>query len=166
MARVFSLGGDGLTIANAAATLVFFNPPAAPKPETRVIRMWVSQSGSTTSAQGRLQAVTQVSTFPTLVSATPRCLNFSDATASQYTGNTTGAVGTCGINASAEGAGAKTALFGDAFNVLNGWAWVSTPPEQIDMPAGSASSFALWTPAALPTLGNFAVGCNFQEGNA
>jgi hypothetical protein len=91
--------------------------------------MWASQQGSATSAQQRIQVETQVTAFPTLVSATPRSLKHGDATASIIVGGTAGAAGTCGINASAEGAGTKTVKFGDNFNVLNGFLWVATPRE-------------------------------------
>ncbi len=72
MAREFALGGDGLTLTNAAMSLVFFNPPAAPNIDIIVMRMWASQQGSATSAQQRIEATTQVSASLTLVSATPR----------------------------------------------------------------------------------------------
>src|SRR6266705_1092260 len=106
--REFSVGGDGLTVVNAVVTLVFVNPPAAPSTNLEFLRMWASQQGSAVSAQQRIQVETQVTAFPTLVSATPRALKHGDATASIISGGTTGAAGTGGINASAEGAGAKT----------------------------------------------------------
>ncbi len=160
--REFSVGGDGLTLANQAVTLVFVNPAAAPSVNLDVVRMWCSQQGSATSAQQRVQVETQVTAFPTLVSATPRALKFVDS-ASTITGGTAGAAGTAGINASAEGAGAKTVRFGDNFNVLNGYLWVATPPEDIVMPAGSASGLGLFLPAAAASLTNWACGMNFRE---
>lgn len=164
MAREFSLGGDGLTIANAVVTLVGFLPPAAPSVNYEILRMWASQSGSATSAQQRVEAVTQVTAYPTVVTATPRPLKFGDPTASLLVG-VGGALtaGKCGINASAEGAGAKTVMFGDTFNVLNGYLWVATPRESAVMPAGSASSFGLYLPAAAASLTNWATGINFGE---
>lgn len=164
MAKEFSLGGDGLTIANAAATLVGFLPPAAPGPLFRIIRMWASQSGTTTSAQYRIQAETQVSAYPTVVTATPRPLKHADAVASLLVG-VGGALtaGKCGINASAEGAGAKTVMWGDNFNNLNGYLWVATPDEVVEMPSGDASAFGLFAPAAFGSLSNWAVGLNFAE---
>jgi hypothetical protein len=164
MSREFSLGGDNLTLANQAVTLLFLNPPAAPNLNTLFLRLWASQQSSTTSNMQRIQAETQVTAFPTLVSATARHLKFADGTASIYTGNTTGAAGTSGINASAEGAGTKTVMWGDNFNILNGYLWVPTPREQIDMPAGSASGFGLFLPAAAVSLGIWACGANFAEG--
>jgi hypothetical protein len=160
--REYSVGGDGLTLVNAVVTLVFINPAAAPSMNLEVMRMWASQQGSATSAQQRIEAETQVTAFPTLVAATPRALKFADS-ASVIAGGTAGAAGTCGINASAEGAGAKTVRFGDNFNVLNGFLWVATPRETIVMPAGSASGLGLYLPAAAASLTNWAAGLNYGE---
>jgi hypothetical protein len=161
--REFSVGGDGLTLANAVVTLAFVNPPAAPSTNLEFLRMWASQQGSASSAQQRIQVETQVTAFPTLVSATPRSLKHGDATASIIVGGTAGAAGTCGINASAEGAGTKTVKFGDNFNVLNGFLWVATPRETIVMPAGSVSGLGLYLPAAAASLTNWAAGMNYGE---
>ncbi len=99
--REFSVGGDGLTLANAVVTLVNVNPAAAPNVSLDIMRLWASQQGSATSAQQRIEAVTQVTAFPTLVSATPRSLKFGDPNASVIAGATSGAAGKSGINASA-----------------------------------------------------------------
>jgi len=165
MAKDYSLGSDNMTIANAAATLVGFLPPAAPAPDFRIWRLWCSQSGVTTSAQYRIQVVTQVSAYPTVVTATPRPLKHADQVASLLVG-VGGALtaGKCGVNASAEGAGAKTVMFGDNFNNINGWLFVPTPDEIIEMPSGDASSFGLFAPAAFTSnLSGWAAGVNFGE---
>jgi len=94
------------------------------------MRLWASQRGSATSAQQRVQVEMQASAFPMLVSATPKKLKPSDPNASVITGGATGAAGTSGINASAEGGGTKTVPWGDNFNVLNGYLWVAAPPER------------------------------------
>lgn len=160
--REFSVGGDGLTIANAVVTLVFVNPIAAPNVNLEILRLWASQAGTATSAQQRIEVVTQVTAFPTLTAATPRALKTADAV-SVITGGTAGAAGTAGINASAEGAGTKTVRFGDTFNVLNGYLWVPTPRETIVMPAGGASGLGLYLPAAAASLSNWAAGNNYAE---
>src|SRR5690348_8870991 len=102
MTRTFAFGGGGLTLANAAGTLAFINPAAAPNFNIEILRVHISQSDNATSAQQRLQFVSQVTAFPTLVSATPRAQHLGDPNASIITGGTAGAAGTCGINASAE----------------------------------------------------------------
>lgn len=162
MAREFSISAGALTVL-AASTALFINPAAAPNFNIEVLRMWLSQSANATSAQQRVQVETQVTGFPTLVSATPAKLKRADPNASIIAGGTAGAAGTSGINASAEGAGAKTVIFEDNFNVLNGWLWVPTPPETLVMPAGSLSGLGMFWAAGPVTLTGWAVGLNFRE---
>lgn len=157
----FAVSGENLTVAGAT-TLVFINPAAAPNVNLEIMRCWIGQSANATSAQQRVQLETQVTAFPTLTSATPAKLKRASA-ASVITGGTAGAAGTAGVNASAEGAGAKTSIFGDAFNVLNGWLWVPTPREVIVMPAGSTSGFGLFLPTAPATLTGWTFGVSYAE---
>ena len=168
MAKEFSLGGDGQSLANQAVSLVFLNPAATPAPEFLVFRLWASQQGSATSAQQRIQAEYQRSPYPTLVSATPAHLKTGDTVASLIVGATTGSIGTGGINASAEGAGAKSTIWGDNFNMLNGYLWVATPREVISMAPGNTASgteagLGLFLPAAATSLSNWAMGMNYGE---
>jgi hypothetical protein len=163
--REYVLSAGGLTLANQAVTLGFINPAAGPSPAIEIFEAWVSQSGSATSAQQRVQLVTQVTAFPTLVSQAPRTTKLGDP-ASAITGGTAGAAGTSGINASAEGAGTKTVRFEDAFNVLNGWHWGPFPAlssSSIILQAGSASGFGLHLPVAPTSLANWAFGICFRE---
>lgn len=160
MARVYSVGGGGLTLANQAVTLVFINPSSTIGVDVR--RCWAGQTGTATSAQQRVQTNTQPTAFPTLVSATPSKINFSDPT-SGIAGGTAGAAGTCGINASAEGAGSKANIISDTFNNLNGYLWVATPDEVIRINAGASSGFGLHLPVAPGSLTNWQCGVNFAE---
>ena len=160
--RVFTVSAGGITLANAAVTLVFINPPAAPSVGFRVLRCWIAQSANATSAQQRVQMVTQVTSFPTLTSATPRPNKLQNS-AAVITGGTAGAAGTAGTNASAEGAGSKTVLYESAFNVLNGFEWVATPKETVELPAGLASGFGLFLPVAAATLTNWEFGVTYEE---
>jgi hypothetical protein len=162
--REFSVGGDGLTLANQAVTLAGFLMPTATLTNVEVLRCWASQQGSATSAQQRIQVVNQASVYPTVVTATPQPLKSGDATVSVLSGVAgTLTAGKCGINASAEGAGGKTVKFGDNFNVLNGYLWVATPRETMVMPTNGTSSFGLFLPAAATSLSNWAVGINYGE---
>lgn len=162
MAREFSISAGGITVAGAT-TLLFVNPPAAPSFNIEFLRFWIGQSANATSAQQRVQLETQVTAFPTLTAATPAKLKPADPNASVITGGTAGAAGTAGINASAEGAGAKTSVWEDTFNVLNGWLHVPTPPETRVMPAGFASGLGMFLPVAPATLTNWAFGSVFRE---
>src|SRR4051812_45817839 len=127
MAGTYSLVSGGLTLANQAVTLTFLNPIASPNVDFNFRRFWVGQSNNMASAQQRVQINTQVTAFPTLVNVGPAKLSFVDS-ASVISGNTTGAAGTCGVNASAEG-GTKTIIWADVFNVVNGWLLIPTPEE-------------------------------------
>lgn len=160
MSREYNVGGGGLTLANQAVTLVFINPGATLGFE--VLRAWAGQTGTATSAQQRVQMNTQVTAFPTLTSATPAKTKFGDPT-SGIAGGTAGAAGTSGINASAEGAGAKTVIIPDTFNNLNGYLWVPTPRELIVLGAGIASGFGLHLPVAPGSLTNWQCGVCFGE---
>jgi hypothetical protein len=162
MAREFSVSSGGLTVAGAT-TLVFVNPAAAPNFNLEFLRYWIGQSANATSAQQRVQIETQVTAFPTLTSATPAKLKPADPNASIITGGTAGAAGTSGVNASAEGAGTKTTVHDDVFNVLNGWLYVPTPAETRVMPAGFASGMGTFFPVAPATLTNWAAGNTFRE---
>lgn len=165
MAKEYSVGGNALTLATASAlTLVFLNPAAAPAPTFDIMRIWCSQSQTATSAMFQVQVETQASVFPTLTSATPRNLKTGDSVASLIVGGTAGAQGTCGINASAEGAGSKTARWGDNFNNLNGYLWVATPREILSMAAGFASGVGLFLATTPGAVAGWAAGMNFSEG--
>jgi len=160
MRGVYTVSGANITVANAAVTLVFINPAATYG--LRILRCWVSQAANATSAQQRVQLNTQVTAFPTLTSATPSKSSIIDPV-SGIVGGTAGAAGTAGINASAEGAGTKTVLFSDSFNVLNGWLWVPTPSEVIVLNAGAAAGFGLHFPAAPTTLTGWNFGVTYEE---
>lgn len=162
MVREFSISAGGITVAGAT-TLINVNPAAAPNFNIEFLRFWVGQSANATSAQQRIQLGNKASVFPTLTSTTPTKLKVADPNASIITGGTAGATGTAGINASAEGAGGFTARWDDAFNVLNGWLFVPTPPETTVYPAGFANSLSLYFPVAPATLTNWAFGLVYRE---
>jgi hypothetical protein len=161
--REFSISPAAAQSVLGATTLIFINPAGAPNPNLEFLRWWVGQYANATSAQQVIQLETQVTAFPTVVSFTPTKLKPSDPNASVITGGTAGAAGTCGINASAEGGGAKTAVWTDAFNVLNGWLHVPTPAETRVMPAGFASGLGLFFLAAPTTLTSWVWGTVYRE---
>lgn len=143
-------------------TLLFLNPAAAPSANLELLRIWAGQTANATSAQQRVQMETQVTAFPTLTSKAPNKLKQSDP-ASLITGGTSGAAGTSGVNASAEGAGAKTVVFEDQFNVLNGYLWVPTPRETMILQAGTSSGFGVFFPVAPASASQWGFGLNFGE---
>ena len=160
--REFSISAGGVTVVGAT-TMIFINPAAAPNVNLEFLRYWVGQSANATSAQQRVELATKASVFPTVTSATPVKLKPADPNASVITGGTAGAQGTCGTNASAEGAGTQTVVFDDAFNVLNGWLHVPTPAETRVMPAGFAAGLELYFPVTPGTTTNWAFGLIYRE---
>lgn len=144
MRGVYTITASNVTVAGSSGTTIAFINPGTTC-SIRILRVDVSQSSSTTSTQQRIDLVTQVSVFPTLVADTPALTSTRDQ-ASAITGGTAGAAGTCGINASAEGAGTKTILVSSVFNILTGWLWVPTPAEVIVMSAGASSGFGVHLP--------------------
>jgi hypothetical protein len=147
-----------------AVTLVWVQVAATPPVVAlEVLRAWASQSSTTTSVQQPVRIVTQVSTFPTLTSQSPVKTKASDP-ASLIAGGTTGAAGTSGINASSEGAGAKTVLIPDVFNVLNGYLWTATPRETIiETPQATAHGLGLFFFAAPSSPTGWNAGIVFAE---
>lgn len=160
MSREYTISAGGITLVNAPVTLAFLHNGTACTLE--ILRMWAGQSGPTTSAMQRIQVETQVTAFPTLTGATPQKTKEGDPI-SQIVSGTAGAAGTCGINASAEGGGAKTIKWEDTFNVLNGWLWVPTKDETLYLSPGSASGLGLFLPVAAALLTNWAFGITFKE---
>lgn len=165
MAGSYSITGPGVTILNAAPqTLAWVNPVAAPNADLLVRRVWIGQSNNMASVNLRIQLSTQVSTFPTVVSATPAKLYNSDG-ASVISGGT-GAAGTSGTLASAEGAGAKTAFWPDVFNTTNGWLVIPTDYELVKIGSGSANGLGLvleTAPGASPNTTLWTFGIIWQE---
>ena len=161
MARgTYIVNASAVTLANQAVTLAFVNPGTTVSLE--FLRAWASQAANATSAQQRVQLSSQVTAFPTLTAMTPAKTSLIDQV-SAITGGTAGAAGTAGVNASAEGAGAKKVILPDAFNVLNGYLWVPTPVETITMNASAASGLGLHFPAAPATLTSWNGGLCYRE---
>lgn len=161
MPRAYTVGAQNVTVtATSQFAQVFVNPGTTCSLQFQ--RGWMSQNGSTTSAMQTVALQTQVTAFPTLTSTTPAKLNLLDPV-SQITGGTAGAAGTAGTNATVAGAGAKSAVYSDNFNVLNGWLWVPTPLEVIVMNAGASSGFGLYTPTAAVSTAGWSFGLTYQE---
>lgn len=159
--REYTVQGENLTIVGSC-TLVHINPPSARS--IKIIRAWCSQSGTTTSAQIRIAAGFKVTAFPTLVSTTPEKTKPSDPV-SYITGGTAGAAGTAGVNAAAEGAGAFTVKYPDAFNNLVGWIW--TPNlgggEAYELSGADSTAFAIKMLNTPATLTGWTFGVTYAE---
>lgn len=95
-----------------------------------VLRVSVSQQGTSTSQQLGVICGQKASAFGTYTSTTPAPLAIGTV-ASAITGSTTAAASSAGTDASAEGAGTVTETWTDGFNNLNGYLWVPTPEERV-----------------------------------
>lgn len=162
MAREFAVSLGGATV-TGSTTLVFLNPKAAPNFNISVMRCWIGFGGTATSAQQRVQLNSQIANFPTLTAATPASLKRADPNVSILVGSTSGAAATAGVNSSSEGTGTQTQIIDDAFNVLNGWLWIPTPPETLIFPAGSISGFGMKFPTTPSVLTTWSFGVDFAE---
>jgi len=161
MSREYTITASNLTLANQPVTLIGLRPGTTCALE--ILRMWVAQSASVVSAQQRIEWGTQVSAFPTVTGATPVKLKTGDPI-SQIVSGTGLAAGTCGVNASAEGGGAKSPMGAASFNVVGeGYTWLPTPDETIILSPGLASSFYFFLPVAATTLTGWDVGMTFKE---
>lgn len=161
MAREYSVGMLNVTVTGAVdLAQVFINPGTTASLE--FLRAWCSQAANATSAQQSVALRTQVTAFPTLTGATPRKLKLLDPISAIVSG-TAGAAGTSGVNASVAGAGAKSEVYDDNFNVLNGWLWVPTPRDTIIMNASAASGFGLYFPVQPSTLTSWSAGLSYAE---
>jgi hypothetical protein len=143
MAREYVISSDNVTLASATSPIiVFINPVAAGATGSgiEIVRCWASQRAGATSAQTGVALGTKISVFPTLTSATPAKTKLSDPT-SGIVGGTAGAAGTCGVNASANGAGTEIAVVNDNFNNLTGWVWYPSPSETFVLMPGGTSGF-------------------------
>jgi hypothetical protein len=158
----YSVSATNVTVNTAPQALVFVNPAASPSADLSFIRFWAGQSSTATSAQLNIKIASKVTAFPTLTSTTPTKMNVTGV-ASVITGGTAGAAGTAGTNSSVLGAGAETLISGEAFNNLNGYLWVATPKELIKANAGSASGVGLFLLTAPSALGNWNMGCIYEE---
>ena len=161
MPLAYCVGSLNVTVTNAVdLAQAFVNPGTTCS--LGFLRAYASQAANATSAQQTVALRQQATAFPTLTSATPRKLRTGDPV-SQITGGTAGAAGTSGVNASVAGAGTKTEIHTDNFNVLNGWLWVPTPQEVIVGNAGSSTGIGIYFPVAPTTLSSWSVGLVFQE---
>ena len=162
MPRAYTVQAQNVTTTGSTANLAFAFVNPGSTCSLQFQRSWLSQNGTTTSAMNTAAIMTQVTAFPTLTSTTPAKLNLLDPV-SQITGGTSGAAGTSGTNASVAGAGAKTTVYSDNFNVLNGWLWVPTPLEVMVMNAGASSGWGVYSPSNWTSTAGWSGGCVFQE---
>lgn len=165
MGRVYSVHGENLTLGTGSVLLAFRTAADGVTAGgiIQLIRVEVTQSGSTTSAQVRLVFSTRDTAGTlTLTSVTPvnRILG---GPASALVGNTAPAGGAAriGINSSADSGGTYTNHFANSPNQLNGYLYLPVPEERIIVPPATVWS-ARFAAAPTSTTG-WTVTCVFEE---
>jgi hypothetical protein len=160
MGSTYSFSANSVTLAGAT-TIALIRPNTTRSIE--VLRVELSQSGSATSAQCRVNLCTISSTFPnSMTGATIVPLDDGAATSTISSG-TSGSAGTAGVNAGSENGSTKVVLYAAAFNAPIGWAWVPGPDERIVLTASSGNAFAVFFPAAPSSLTGWHCTVVFRE---
>lgn len=122
MARGVYIARNKATHSTAITILQLTAPSTA---SIEILRAWVSQQGSTTSAQPEITLLRKTATA-TVTSLTPVKTHPQDVAADSTAGHTASAEGTDG-----------DILASDGFNVLNGWLYLPVPEERITVdPSG------------------------------
>jgi hypothetical protein len=125
-----------------------------------ILRITVSQYGTTTNQQLGVKCGLQASTFGTMTGVTP-APTIIGAVASAIASSTSNAASSCGVDSSVNAAGAFTTLWSDAFSNLNGYLWVPTPEERVIV--GMDLSFYVKLVGTPATLTNWSATLTFRE---
>jgi hypothetical protein len=125
-----------------------------------VLRMSVSQRGTSTAQQLGIRWGLKASAFGTFTSTTPTPLTLGSV-ASAITGSTSNAASSCGTDSSTNGAGTLTVAGVDAFNNLNGFLWVTTPDDRLII--GPDLTFVLQLQGTPTTLTGWNAVLTFRE---
>jgi len=132
MAQTYSVTMENQTVV-ADETLIIIRAATAVSSRAsmlEVLRISVSQHGTSTSQQLGIICGQKASAFGTYTSTTPTPLAIGTV-ASAIAGSTSNAASSAGTDASVEGAGTVTTMWTEGFNNLNGYLWVPTPEERV-----------------------------------
>lgn len=165
MARQYTLNMSNVTVTSTNTWVCF--SPNNPGPCYEVLRAWASQHANATSAQQEIRLVTQfngAAANQVVGSAAGIGVPVSNDPASKLTASTVCGAGAATINATSDGNGAKSVLYPDNFNVLNGWLWVPTPNETHLIDALTSSvSYGLFAATTPGTTSNWSAGLSYHE---
>lgn len=146
MSRPYALIDIPRTVSTANTVLQLTAPSTM---NLEILRVWIEQSSSTTSAMADAALVRKTATVTGGTSITPSKLVPGDPAA------TTTAVRT------ATGEGTETdTLAAESFNILNGWLWIPTPDER---PWVAPSGMVALRFTAAPTSATYRYGITFLE---
>jgi hypothetical protein len=166
--RTYTISTGAVTI-SAATTLICIRPNTSQA--MSVVRATLTQRGTTTSEQVRVQLGRKASAYATGLtsvnvggSTQPLLAKHSESdAASAITGGTSAAAGTAGTASTTEGAGGFTPVIDEAFNNINGFVWLPSVDEQLVFAAGSAEAFVMRVPTAPTGTSNWHATVTFQE---
>lgn len=150
MGRMYSIIHDNIAVSSA---ITIMQLKVGANSVAKIHRVWANQSGSTTSAQQRIQLLRK-SAAATVTSYTPLLLDPGDGAAKSV-----GGTSATGITATAEGTDGNIHIT-ESFNVLSGYLYLPTPDERIIVPA--AGIFAVKFPTSPGGL-VFTAGLIFEE---
>lgn len=126
----FPVAGSVYVVNNLAVTIstaiTIIQVKAGATTPLWLVRVRLTQKGSTSSAQERVQILRKSGTA-TVTSFTPLLINPNSAAAAAV-----GGTAATGITATAEGTDGDV-LVDTGFNVLNGFEWIPTPMEMIQV---------------------------------
>jgi hypothetical protein len=138
MGRVFSVVAENQTLSTGSVLVALQTAAAATTAGglIRPLRVEVSQSGSTTSAQTRLVFSTRDTAGTLTTTSVTPANTVLGGPASGLSGSTSviGAAARIGIISSADSGGAYTNQLAVAPNVLNGYLYIPTPEERFIIP--------------------------------
>lgn len=165
MGKIYSVGSENFTVGTGNVLLAFQTAATvAAGSNIAIRRVEITQSGSTTAAQirGAFSTRDTAGTL-TMTSVTPTNISPVGGPSSGLSGNTAPAGGTAriGVNSSADSGGTYTNHRVFNFNNLNGYLWVPTPQEVIDVPPSTLWCVRLL--AAPGTTTGWTVQVEFEE---
>jgi hypothetical protein len=167
MSREYTAYMNNVTV-TSTNTLVAL-APGTNSPAYEILRGWVSQRYGATSGQQGVNLVTQFNGAAANqvvgTGVTPaKTKGTNDPLSILISSTVAGPGGVATVNCTSDGNGAKTTIYPDNFNVLNGWLWVPTPTET-HMISGysSTQSYGLYFPVTPVTLTNWTAGLSYRE---
>ena len=138
MGRIYTASAENFTLGTGNVLLALQTAATvAAGSNIGIRRIEIGQSGTTTAQQIRLALSTRDTAGTlTTTSNTPKMLSPVGGPVSGLVGNTSviGGVGRIGTNSSADSGGTYTDHYYTNFNNLNGWLYIPTPAELLDVP--------------------------------
>jgi hypothetical protein len=148
MSRIFTVSDNNLTVGTGNVLFALRTAADALTSGGNIAlrRIEIGQSGTTTAEMVRGHIATRDTAGTlTMTSATPRPISPLGGPASGITGSTApaGTAARVGTDSSADSGGTYVTIFPFTFHNLNGWLWVPTPEERIEIPPATVACVQL-----------------------